>query len=110
MELKIVDKKKNELLKRTELVVDMHEKTIPSKKLIAEKLSAMVNTPIDRMVITKIVSKFGSSKAKIYVRTYETVEALKKSEPKYIVVRNFGKEKKEGEATADANAPASFKK
>ena len=109
MDLKVLSKKKNELLKRTELVFEMHEKTIPSKQQIREKIAALVNTTVEKIAITKIVSKFGSSKAKVYVRIYDTPEALKSTEPKYVVVRNFGKEKEEG-TEADANAPASFKK
>ena len=57
MDLKILDKKKNELLKRTELTAEMHEKTIPSKQVIREKLSAMLNTPVETIVITQIKSK-----------------------------------------------------
>ncbi|MFA6268932.1 MAG: 30S ribosomal protein S24e [archaeon] len=109
MELKVLSKKKNELLKRTESVFEMHEKTIPSKVQIREKLAAMLDTSAEKIAITKVVSKFGSSKAKVHARIYATVEELKKTEPKHIIVRNFGKEKK-NEAEADANAPASFKK
>jgi len=110
MDLKIISKKRNELLKRTEILAEMHEKTIPSKQLIREKLSAMVDVPVERMVINKVESKFGSAKAKVFVTTYDTKEDLKEKEPKYIVARNFGEEKKEGEAAADVNAPAKFKK
>ena len=109
MDLKILDKKKNELLKRTEVVAEMHEKTIPSKQLIREKLSALLNTPVETIAITQVKSKFGSAKAKVYVRTYATAEDLKKTEPKYIVKRNFGEGKKTG-AEENNDAPAAFKK
>jgi len=109
MDLKILDKKKNELLKRTEVTCDMHEKTIPSKQLIREKLSALMNTPVETIAITQVKSKFGSAKAKVYARVYSTVADLKKTEPKYIIKRNFGEEKK-AEANADSDAPAAFKK
>ena len=109
MDLKITDKKKNELMKRTEVTAEMHEKTIPSKKDLREKLAAMMNTAPEKMVIFKVDSKFGSAKAKVYARVYETVEALKETEQKYMTVRNFGEEKKEV-SEAEANAPASFKK
>ncbi|MFA6065405.1 MAG: 30S ribosomal protein S24e [archaeon] len=109
MDLKILDKKKNELLKRTEVTADMHEKTIPSKQLIREKLSALLNTAVETIAITQVKSKFGSAKAKVYARVYSSVADLKKTEPKYIIKRNFGEEKK-AEANADADAPAAFKK
>ncbi|MFA5126162.1 MAG: 30S ribosomal protein S24e [archaeon] len=110
MDLKIIEKKKNDLLKRTEMVAEMHEKTIPSKQQIREKLSAMLDISPEKMVITKVDSKFGSSKAKVYVTSYESAESLKKTEPDYIVVRNFGKEKKEGAEEQKNEAPANFKK
>jgi len=110
MDLKILSKKRNELLKRTEMVVEMHEKTIPSKQQIREKLSAMVDTTPEKIAITKIDSKFGSSKAKIFATSYESAESLKKTEPKYITVRNFGEEKKEGAEEQKTEAPANFKK
>jgi len=110
MELKITDKKKNNVMNRTELVVEMHEKTIPSKQQIRDKLAALISTDSNKIAITKVLTKFGSSKAKIYANAYDTNEALKKTESKYVVVRNFGEEKKAGEEEADANAPAAFKK
>jgi small subunit ribosomal protein S24e len=110
MELKMLTKKKNELLKRTEAVFEMHEKTIPSKAQIRDKIAAMQDTSADKVVIAKVESKFGSSKAKVFARIYASAEELKKTEPEYVTVRNFGKEKKEGAESSDANAPASFKK
>jgi small subunit ribosomal protein S24e len=110
MDLKVLTKKKNELLNRTELVLEMHEKTIPAKVQLREKIAALINSSADKIVITKVDTKFGSSKGKVNARAYETVEAMKKTEPKYIVVRNFGEEKKEGAAEANSDAPASFKK
>ena len=109
MDLKIVKKHKNELMKRTEITAEMHEKTIPSKQQIREKLAALVNSSVEKISITKVVTKFGSSAAIVHARTYDSVEDLKKTEQKYVVVRNFGKEKKAGEEV-DSNAPAAFKK
>ncbi len=109
MELKILEKKKNELLKRQEVIAEVSEKTIPSKKQLREKLAALLNTKEENMVITKVDSKFGSSKAKVHIRTYESAEELKKREEQHIRERNFGKEKKAGEEQKN-EAPANFKK
>ena len=43
MDLKVLSKKKNELLNRTEVVAELEEKTIPSKTDIRTKLSALLN-------------------------------------------------------------------
>jgi len=109
MEVKILTKHKNAILKRNEVVAEVNEKTIPSKTQIRDKLSALLNAPVEAIVIEKVESKFGSPYAKIYARQYENAEQLKKIEAEYIKVRNFGKEKKEGAEEA-SEAPANFKK
>lgn len=109
MDLKVLSKKKNELLNRTEVVAEVQEKTIPSKADIRAKLSALLNTPVETIAIQKVESKFGSPYAKIYIRTYADEATLKKTESKYVVTRNFGKEKKADEATENA-PPANFRK
>ncbi|HPM85513.1 MAG: 30S ribosomal protein S24e [Candidatus ainarchaeum sp.] len=108
MEVKIKDKKKNELFNRTEVIAELEEKTIPSKIQIREKLSALLNTPVENIAIQKVETKFGSSHAVIYARAYNDQASLKSTEAKYVITRNFGKETKTTETNSDA--PASFKK
>lgn len=108
MDLKVLSKKKNELLNRTEVVAELEEKTVPSKTDIRAKLSAILNTPVETIAIQKVETKFGSPYAKVYARTYADEKALKATESKYVITRNFGKEKKADESNNDA--PASFKK
>ncbi len=111
MEVKVIEKKRNELLKRNEVTAEVKEKTIPSKQLIRDKLSALLNAKAESIAITKMESKFGSSHTKIFARVYDTPEELKKREAEYIKVRNFGKEKKEDAAASGPEAPpANFKK
>lgn len=108
MELMILENKRNEMLKRQEITVEVDQKTSSSKKQLREKLAALMNTKEENIVIIKIDSNFGSSKAKAYARIYESAEELKKREEKYIIERNFGKEKKAEVENNDA--PANFKK
>jgi len=110
MEVKIISKSKNVLLHRNEVVAEVNEKTIPSKTQLRDKLSALLNAPIETIIIEKVESKFGSPQAKIYARQYDTVEHLKSIESEYVKTRNFGKEKKAGEAEGAEAPPANFKK
>lgn len=110
MELKITEKKRNEVLNRQEITAEMHEKIIPAKTLIREKLSALLNVKNDQIAIWLVKSKFGSPRAKVYARIYGTPEDLKKSEVLYIRERNFGKEKKAESAAGPEAPPANFKK
>lgn len=111
MEVKIKEKKRNELLKRNEVIAEVEEKTIPSKQQIREKIAALTNSKPEAMVIQQIKSNFGSPKAQIIARIYDTEEEMKKSERKYVRERNFGKEKKADAAASGPEAPpANFKK
>ncbi|MEI7961095.1 MAG: hypothetical protein WCI04_02050 [archaeon] len=110
MDLKITEKKKNEVLSRQEIIAEMHEKIIPAKTLIREKLAALLNVKDEQIAIWQVKSKFGSSRAKVYARVYNSSEDLKKSEVKYIRERNFGKEKKAEIASGPEAPPANFKK
>jgi ribosomal protein S24E len=111
MEVKILEKKKNELAKRTEVTAEvLGEKLIPSRAQIREKLAAQLGVKSDAIAVEKIGSKFGSSNVKIKANVYASVEELKKTEPKHITKRNVAEEKKEGAAEENTDAPASFKK
>jgi len=110
MELKIIETKQNNLLNRKEVKAEVNEKTIPSKQQVREKMSAMLNTKPEEIAVVKTESKFGSPKAVVFARVYASNEALKKTEPKYIRERNFGKEKKVEAASGEAAPPANFKK
>ncbi|MEK6959454.1 MAG: 30S ribosomal protein S24e [archaeon] len=108
MELKIMDKKRNDVLKRTEITATMQEKTILSRDLIKEKVCAMLDAKPANVVVTKIETKFGTTKAIVHIRQYDTPEQLRIVENPHMVKRNFKEEKKEAVVASDA--PASFKK
>jgi len=108
MEVHITEKKKNDVLKRTEITATLQEKTIPSRAVIKEKLCAQLNAKPETVVVTKVETKFGTTKAKVHARQYDAAEQLKKIENPHMLKRNFKEEKKE--AVADNDAPASFKK
>ncbi len=110
MDLKVIDKKKNEIMKRTEVTAEVEEELIPSRQQVKDKLAAMLSVKADAIAINKIESKFGSSKVIVLANVYETVEELKKKEPKHIIKRNIVEVKKENAAEENNDAPASFKK
>jgi ribosomal protein S24E len=105
MELNITKNNRNALMKRNEIEAVCEEKQIPSKKEIREKLAAQLNGNAESIVISKVETKFGSNKAKILARKYDSVEELKATEEKHIRERNFGKEAKKEEKTTKGPAP-----
>ncbi|MCX6804083.1 MAG: 30S ribosomal protein S24e [Candidatus Diapherotrites archaeon] len=110
MEVKIIEKKRNELMKRNEVLAEVKEKTIPSRQQIRDKLSALVGAPADAIIVKKIATNFGSPRAKIFANIYDTADEMKKTEVKYLRERNFGKEKKAESVAGPEAPPANFKK
>lgn len=109
MELKITEDKRNELLKRREITAEFDEKTVPSRQAIRQKISAMIDVPIERVVVQKVDARFGSQKASVYAKAYDDAANMKITERKFVMERNFGKEKK-ATVAGEAAPPAKFKK
>lgn len=89
MEMKILENKKNALLKRQEITAEEEGKTVPSKEQVREKLAALVNSSAEQIIVTKIESKYGSHKSIVYANIYDTKEDMKKNEGMPFLKRNF---------------------
>ena len=110
--LEIVQKKENALLKRTEVtfrVTHPKEKT-PQRGAVRDKLAASVTGKKEGIVIDYMRSRFGSATTVGYAKVYESAEAAKKMEPLHVLVRNGLAEKKKKEAAAPAAKPADKRK
>jgi len=96
----IVEKDRyNPLLKRRELhlrIVYWGEGPTPKRQAVREKIAALFNASLDRIIIQYIKPEFGNQEAKCYAKIYDTPEDLRAIEEKYIIKRNFGEEKEEG--------------
>ncbi len=95
MKLEIIETKKNPLLFREEIkfnVIDANQ--TPKRTEIIEKISAHTNTDKKNIIIKEIKTSYGSTKVTGTARIYETVEAMKKIESKYLIERSQGKEEK----------------
>ncbi|HIK00534.1 TPA: 30S ribosomal protein S24e [archaeon] len=97
MEVKITKQIENKLLNRKELrvLIDNNGAT-PKSDDIAGKVAALLNVDKNLIVIETTHQYFGVRRAEAYIKVYNTLEDLQKTEPK-------SKEKKE-------KAPAAEKK
>ncbi len=82
MELKLIEKKQNPLLERTELVFELDTKGGPTPKeenvkeeIIKKEKVSEENNPVE---IKGIYSKFGTTKAIVYAYIYSSQKALEK--------------------------------
>lgn len=90
MEIEIVRKHENALLKRTDVtfkVTHPKEKT-PQRQTVRDKLAATVGSPREGVIIQFMRSHFGVSTTEGFAKCYPTAEAAKKTEPQYLLVRH----------------------
>ena len=88
MELKITQNKRNEVLKRSEIIAEVMQKEVPSKIEITKVLTAQLNTKPEIVIIKKIDSKYGQQKVIIDANVYDKEEEMNKIERNYMLKRN----------------------
>jgi small subunit ribosomal protein S24e len=111
MEIKVLEEKKNPLLKRREVKFSaIHNLGTPSREEIKNKIAAYLNSKPELVIIERMRSEFGKRETEGYAKIYENAEQLKRTETQHIIQRNEKKPApKEGEAAA-APAPATPEK
>jgi small subunit ribosomal protein S24e len=115
LDLKIVEERKNPLLKRTEYRFEMSHPTAstPKRDEVRQELSKLLKVPKERVIVERMHAKFGAPMSVGEAATYTTKEAALATEREHILIRNGLKEKPkavtpgaEPEAPAAAPAPA----
>ncbi len=93
LEVKIISEFDNVLLNRKEYLLEvLHPgSSTPSRKEVRAEIAKIFNVPLNRVIVRKISSRYGTNKAIVRVHIYKSEEAVK-IEPKYILRRNFGGE------------------
>jgi small subunit ribosomal protein S24e len=106
MEIEIVQKHPNALLKRTDVtfkVIHPKEKT-PQRSVIRDKLAGIVGSPRDGVIIGYMRSTFGTSMTQGFAKCYPSADDAKKMEPQFLLKRHGLVEAKK-EAKAEGAAP-----
>jgi len=89
MDIKVVKDKKNSLLNRRELdFVVKYEGSTPSRNDVKNKLAAMLNAPLELLVIQRIKTEYGMQESKGYAKLYEDADRMKQVEQAYVLKRN----------------------
>lgn len=111
MDVSIVSREKNMFLKMDEIKFEVAgEQSMPKRKDIREKLAALTNSKEEVVVVKRIGHKFGSSIRFGTARIYDSRQAMEKTEPKYMLERNFGKAEKKKQPKQEEPAAAKAKK
>lgn len=96
MEVKIISKEENPLLKRTEIRFQIeHDQagTTPPRLEVRKAVAAALKTNADLIFVKKLETETGTHVAMGVANAYESVEQAKRVEPEYIVKRNAPPEK-----------------
>lgn len=92
MNVKIVEEKTNQLLKRREVIFKIgQEGATPSRDDVKAKLAALLNSKPELIVIRRMRSEFGKRETAGRANIYETAERLKQVEPVHILKRGTKK-------------------
>jgi len=98
MEINIVEKKENPLLRRTELIADVgYEAKAPTRQVMRDEISKKLKVSPEVVVIRHIYPFFGDKKIEVVVHIYEKKEDVDKIESKVYTQRMLGKKKEAGE-------------
>lgn len=101
MELKILSKKENLLLKRVEVKFQVvHNQTgcTPSRMEIKEAIAKELGKDSDLVFIKKVETKAGTKTAMGTAHVYDSMDQARRIEPEHIIKRNIPeKQKKEAE-------------
>ncbi len=104
MDIQILKDKNNVLLNRRELDFTVkYEGSTPSRNDIRNKLAAMLNAPLELLIIQKVATEYGMQEARGYAKLYAEEARMKELEHEYVLTRNPAPaEEAEGEEEAAA--------
>ncbi len=90
MEIEVLDKRYNPLLRRTEVKARVSHlgSATPTRSEVRRQLAARLNADLERTVVLKILTPFGVSESNVEAHVYDDKETMLKTEKPYILVRN----------------------
>ncbi len=91
---RIAEDRKNPLLRRKELIVEIWHVGLPTPNRleVRQKIAEMLGVNVDCVYVRHVYTEFGWGKSKVEVHVYEDPEFGKLIEPLYIRLRNLPKE------------------
>ncbi|MFB0523133.1 MAG: 30S ribosomal protein S24e [Candidatus Bathyarchaeia archaeon] len=90
MKIKVINERRNELLKRNEVTfqVDHEGSGTPSRIEVRQKLAGVLRADEERVYVKKFETRTGSMIAVGEASVYDSVDQAKYVEPEHITVRN----------------------
>lgn len=98
MEIKVIEKRTNPLLKRREIMFKVsHEGATPSREEVKNKLAAMLNAKKELVIIERMLSEYGKRETHGYAKIYKSEKHAREIERAHIIQRNAPKTEEKAE-------------
>ena len=106
MEIKILSKKENPLLNRTEIEFecDYPSEGTPNLLDVKHKIVALEDSSNDLLVVDNMKPSYGATKAVGLAKVYDSVEKLQEIEAKAVIAKNEEPEEEPAEEEAAEDA------
>ncbi|MDD6286475.1 30S ribosomal protein S24e [Candidatus Methanosphaera massiliense] len=104
MEIKIIERKENPLLNRTEIKFECEYPAEGTPKIldVKHKLVALEDSSNDLLVVDSMKPSYGVTTAVGLAKVYDSVEKLNEIETKSVIAKNEEPEEEPAEETEDA--------
>ncbi|MCD6522922.1 MAG: 30S ribosomal protein S24e [Candidatus Diapherotrites archaeon] len=104
MNIEIKNERVNRLLNRTEIecIAEGYNVT-PSREEIVKQIAAKKGVSENQVLVDKIEQEYGTNRARVYVKVYESEKALQTTEPKYKIERHKKKKEEKEEAPKESS-------
>ncbi len=108
MEIKILSKKENPLLNRTEIEFecDYPSEGTPNLLDVKHKIVALEDSSNDLLVVDNMKPSYGATKAVGLAKVYDSVEKLQEIEAKSVLAKNEEPEEEAAEESEEEAEPA----
>ena len=97
MEVKIVSKRHNPLIGRTEIDFEVRSDETPKRIEVRKELASMLNVELDRVYVVKMLTKTGLRLTVGRAHVYDSAERAVFIEPEHIKRRNSPEAEEGGE-------------
>ena len=105
MKIEITQDKENALLNRRDILFGVTpEKGVCSRKVVKNKLVALLDTKPGLLILDRMNTQYGMQEVVGYARLYDTVQDLKRIEPAYMIARNAAEGTEETEEADDVGS------
>jgi len=101
MEIKVISERYNPLLKRKEIIFQVHHEQTggtPSRLEVRKALAEVLKTELDLVYVKKVSTRTGTLTAVGTANVYDSVEQAKFVEPEHVILRNSPPEKPKEES------------